>query len=202
MLTAIIQARLNSKRLPRKVLLPFNGHTILDEVYHQARNSVVDKAVLAVPESGFSLFHYPTFLWQGDEDDLISRHYKAAVEYHADPIVRITSDCPLILPEVIDLVIREHFLYDCDYTYNRCDDSENGWPDGLDVEVFSFKHLQRAYILAKEREHMTWLRENGTTRIVKPDKDYGPCTSINTQEDYELALEYLRGRQNGGTSIR
>jgi spore coat polysaccharide biosynthesis protein SpsF (cytidylyltransferase family) len=108
----------------------------------------------------------------------------------------------LILPEVIDLVIKEHFLFDCEYTYNRCDDSPNGWPDGLDVEVFSFKALQRAYILAEEREHMTWIRDNSTVHIVKPDKDYGPCTSINTQEDYEKALEILGGRQNGDTSGR
>lgn len=143
--------------------------------------------------------------WNSDiikEEDLISRHYESALKHHADPIVRITSDCPLILPEVIDLVIKEYFRHDCDYCFNHCDDSENGWPDGLDVEVFSFNLLQRAYVLAEEREHMTWLKDNSFFEacVVKPDKEYGPCTSINTEADYQKALQILGGRQNGGTS--
>lgn len=183
-------------------MLPFGRGKVLDEVLFVVNNSIVDNIVLTTPDQELRAFCFNTVIWNGNENDLIGRYYKAAVKYHADPIVRITADCPLILPEVIDLVIKEHFKYDCDYTFNRCDDSPNDWPDGLDVEVFSFKLLQRAYVLAKEREHMTWLRENGTVHQVKPDRDYGPCTSINTQEDYEKALQILGGRRNGSTHKR
>ena len=92
------------------------------------------------------------------------------------------------------MVIKEHFLFGCEYTYNRCDDEPNGWPDGLDVEVFTFKALQRAYVLAKEREHFTWLRDNLEYYQVPCEKDYGECTSINTKEDYIRALEILANR--------
>lgn len=182
---------------------------MLAETIRQVKKSKVDYTVLAVPKRDailYSITQTERCGWYAydddDENNLISRYYNAACAYGADPIVRITSDCPLILPEVINLVVREHFIYGCKYTYNRCDDSENNWPDGLDVEVFTFNLLQKAYVLAEEREHMTWLRNHGPVHIVKPDRDYGPCTSINTQEDYERALEILRERQNGGTHNR
>lgn len=201
MIAAIIQARLNSTRLPRKVLLPFNGHTILEEVISQVKKSKVDNVVLATPDRKLAVFapsmgvkHY---LWEGDENDLISRYYHAANKFNADPIVRICADCPLILPEVINLVIREYFEHQwhTDYVYNRCDDSPGNWADGYDCEVFSYRALQRAYILADKREHFTWLKDNGTAYQVPPDKDYGECTSVNTKEDYEKALKILNNRK-------
>lgn len=199
MITAIVQARLNSTRLPRKVLLPFNGHTILDEVISQVKKSKVDNVVIATPDKEIRKIAWDsgtnTWLWRGDENDLISRFYQTANAYNADPIVRITADCPLILPEVIGLVIREYFRQrDCEYAYNRCDSSPDNWSDGLDCEIFSYKALQRAYILAEEREHFIWLKNNSTAYQVEPDKDYGECTSVNTKEDYEKALQILKKR--------
>lgn len=188
-------------RLPRKILLPFNGHTVLEEVVDRVRQSKVDKVVIATPDPGIvacaKLIKVNWYLHNGDENDLISRYYKAANAWCADPIVRITADCPLILPEVINLVIREYFKHQwhTDYVFNRCDDKPGGWPDGLDVEVFSYRALQRAYILAEEREHFSWLKDNGTGYQVLPDKDYGECTSINTKQDYEKALKILEQRK-------
>jgi len=206
MITAIIQARLNSTRLPRKVLLPFPypPRTILDAVISQAKLSLVDEVILAIPGRDLDLLNNfcKTSIWGGDENDLVNRYYMAACENNADPIVRITADCPLILPEVIDYVIKEYFRSECDYVYNRCDDSPGNWPDGLDVEVFSFSALQAAYVLAEWREDMTWIRENRTSWQVRPDRDYGECTSINTKEDYEKALLILGGRQNGSSTKR
>jgi len=168
---------------------------------------MVDQIVLATPRiDGLTepiIFCDNWYQWGGDENDIISRYYYAACKYHADPIVRITSDCPLILPEVIDKVIRAHFKRRAFLTFNRCDNSEGGWPDGLDVEVVDFKALQTAYVLAPadRREDFQWIHGHFRCHQVPCDKDYGPCTSINTQADYEKALEILGRRQNGSTSI-
>lgn len=188
---------------------------MLEETIRQVAHSDIKKVIVATPDREIFATITPqtgiyedtrrpvhAFAWMGDENDLIGRYYVAACRYKAEPIVRITADCPLILPEVINLVVQEYFDNPCNYAYNRCDGSENGWLDGLDVEVFDFLLLECAYRMAKEREHMTWLRDNATVHIVKPDKDYGPCTSINTEADYQKALQILRGRQNGDTSIR
>jgi spore coat polysaccharide biosynthesis protein SpsF len=205
-ITAIIQARLNSTRLPKKVLLPFGERTVLDEVIYQVGKSIVDRVHVAVPEDDYELWKLVNSapgndksfcnLWHGiADDDLISRYYLTACEHHADPIVRITSDCPLILPEVIDLVIKAHFENAACYTFNRCDNAEGGWPDGLDVEVVDFAALQNAYVLADEREDFQWIRNRFENYQVPCDKDYGECTSINTKEDYIKALEILSNRQ-------
>jgi len=194
MIVAIIQARLNSTRLPKKVLLPFGGGTVLGEVFRNVDQSIVDRTVIASPDKELKTYSMDFWHEIGDDNDLISRYYHAACKFHADPIVRITSDCPLILPEVIDLVIKGYFLFGCEYTFNRCDDEPGGFDDGLDVEVVSFALLQKAYVLAEKREDFTWLREHGPVYRVKPDKDYGPCTSINTKEDYINALEILKNR--------
>jgi spore coat polysaccharide biosynthesis protein SpsF (cytidylyltransferase family) len=162
---------------------------------------MVDEVVVTTPDIDICAYWPKTEMWVGDENDIISRYYKAACKYHADPIVRITSDCPLILPEVIDLVIKAHFEHESCFTYNRCDGLEGGWPDGLDCEVVDFATLQNTYVLADQREDFQWIRNRFKSYQVPCEKDYGECTSINTQADYEKALEILRGRQNGGTSF-
>ena len=91
----------------------------------------------------------------GSEDDVLDRFYQLAKLIHPDHIVRITSDCPVIDPEIIDLIIENHLRSNSDYTSNTILDS---FPDGLDTEIFSFSALEKAWFEAKlssEREHVT-----------------------------------------------
>lgn len=92
-------------------------------------------------------------LFCGSPDDVLDRYYQAATLYHADPVIRITGDCPLIDPDVIDEVIANYQKKHVDYT---C--TPKTYPEGLDVEVLSYKALARAWKEAKkpsEREHVT-----------------------------------------------
>jgi glutamate-1-semialdehyde 2,1-aminomutase len=91
----------------------------------------------------------------GSEEDVLERYYLAAKEYGADVVVRITGDCPLIDPEVVDAVIRKFASSGADYASNA---EPATYPDGLDAEVFSAKALETAWSCASsafEREHVT-----------------------------------------------
>jgi spore coat polysaccharide biosynthesis protein SpsF (cytidylyltransferase family) len=190
MIAAIIQARLGSTRLPNKVAkyMP-NEKTMLECVVDAAEESCVDEVIIATPNPPIAMFmgllKKKCFL--GSEKDVLGRYYECAKTFKVDDIVRLTADCPLMRPGVIDLVVKEYFDSGADYCYNRCDDSGD-WPDGLDVEVFSFEALEKAHKTSEKREHVTDLFRCGDfkTHIVSP-VDFGECVSVDTIEDYNLA---------------
>jgi len=161
-IVAIIQARLTSTRLPNKVLLDLNGKPLLWHVVRRVKQAEnIDHVVLAVPDSS-SNDELASFvnkegwnLFRGSEDDVLSRYYQAATYIKADVIVRITSDCPLVDPKIIDETINRHLAERNDYTAVGI---EGGFPRGLDIEVLNFHCLKTAYEKAKEkfeREHVT-----------------------------------------------
>lgn len=148
-LVAIVQARMGSSRLPGKALTDIFGRTMLARVVRRARRSaLIDRLVVATTEKkaddaivsecnslGISCF-------RGSEDDVLDRYYQAAIAFSADSIVRITSDCPLIDPEIIDRVVQVFLNSGLDYSSNTI---ENTYPRGLDVEVFTFNALEKAW---------------------------------------------------------
>lgn len=159
---AIVQARVGSTRLPGKVLMKLGERTVLEHVclrLHSAKQ--VDEVVVAtstlveddrivqhVAEIGCKLF-------RGDERDVLDRFYRAAVANSADYIVRVTSDCPLADPDLIDAVVRRLREEDADYASNN---NPPSFPHGLDVEAFRFSALERAWREADDqydREHVT-----------------------------------------------
>jgi glutamate-1-semialdehyde 2,1-aminomutase len=120
----------------------------------------------------------------------LDRYYHAALQYNPDNVVRITGDCPLIDPEVIDNVVEIYKSSNVDYVSNVVPPT---YPDGLDVEVFSFTALKTAWRLAKtssEREHVTpFIRDSGRFEIknVFNEKDYSnERWTLDEQEDYEV----------------
>jgi len=160
---AIVQARLGSTRLPNKVMLPINKDVLMIEalLMRLKQSEEIDKIVVATSNSindeplvdyvnkiGFDVF-------QGDEDDVLYRYYKASLKYNPDTVVRITGDCPLVDAEIVDYVIKEYKKCNADYVSNVRPPT---YPDGLDVEVFSFNALKKAHKKAKsqkDREHVT-----------------------------------------------
>lgn len=166
---AIIQARMGSARFPRKVMRPITGVPMIGLLVERlSRALLVDQIILAtsadpsndplakyIQEQG-----YPVF--RGDEEDVLDRYFQAAKEVDADLIVRITGDCPLIDPEIVDTVIQACEGEQVDYA---CNVMPPTFPNGLDVEVFRFSALEQAWREAvdpHEREHVTpYLRESG-----------------------------------------
>ena len=170
---AIIQARMGSTRLPGKVLLELVGEPMLVRVVNRTRRATrLDEIVIATTTEardeaivGLCTSHGWAY-FRGSEGDVLDRYYQAAEEYGADIVVRITSDCPLIEPEIIDLVVRE-FLEEEELDYVSNTLPPRTFPRGLDVEVMSFETLERAW---REDNDPAW-REHVTPYIYRhPDK--------------------------------
>ncbi len=161
-IVAIIQARMNASRLPGKVLKDLAGKTVLSHVIERVKaaqsvNEVIvattvnkeDDPVERLCESLKIKF------FRGSQDDVLDRFYNTAKMFQADCVLRITADCPLIDPLVIDKVVGVHLANNADYTANTLKET---YPDGEDVEIFSFIALEKAWNEAKlssEREHVT-----------------------------------------------
>lgn len=159
---AIVQARLGSSRLPGKTLAIIEGQPLLAWILTRVQASkTIDELILATttePEDNVLLQFAQSFgirAYAGSRDDVLDRFYQAAKFAHADFIVRITADDPFKDPDIIDLVVSRLHAADADYASNAMTPS---YPEGLDVEVFSFESLKRAWhdaLLASEREHVT-----------------------------------------------
>lgn len=166
---AIVQARMGSTRLPGKVMLDLGGRPMIDLLLGRlARAELVDEIVAAttMDRSDDVLADHVRGLghavYRGSASDVLDRYYQAAKAASADVVIRVTGDCPLIDPSVIDEVVRTFTESNADYASNV---SPPTFPDGLDTEVFSFAALERATREATtsfQREHVTpYLREPG-----------------------------------------
>ena len=159
---AIIQARMGSTRLPGKVLLGVGTESVLGRVVQRLRRAaLIDGVVVATTDrpSDAAIIRECNGLQvaclRGSENDILDRYRQAAKWFGAEVIVRITSDCPLIDPELVDATIQAFFSQPCDYASNAL---ERTYPRGLDTEVFTIAALERAWREARkpyEREHVT-----------------------------------------------
>lgn len=158
----IIQARLGSTRLPNKVLLKIADKTILEYVIERVKKAGnIEEIIVAttVREEDLQIVNLTNELkinaYRGSENDVLDRFYQTAKKFNAKHIVRITADCPLIDPKIIDDVVNYYFESGTDYCSNVL---ERTFPDGEDIEVFSFGALEYTWMnanLASEREHVT-----------------------------------------------
>lgn len=208
MIVAIIQARLGSTRLPGKILMKINNKTILNYVIDQVKNSKkIDKIIVATTSkkqddeiAKLSLV-YGVDIFRGNENDVLDRYYQCAKKFHADTIVRITSDCPLIDPTLIDNCILEFEKNDFEYVSNVNKKINgnwvyhlNGFPLGFAVEVLNFHSLEYAWKCAKkpsEREHVTQYIPNNPELfkigVIENSHDYSDIhLSLDHPEDFEL----------------
>ena len=178
-IVAIIQARMASTRLPGKVLADIVGYPMLWHVVNRVRLArSIDHVIVATSresaDNSVAQFcrdqHIKCF--RGNESDVLDRFYQAAKSCGADIIVRITADCPLIDPHVIDRVVDTFCASEADYVTNTL---RYSYPDGLDTEVCSFAALETAWQearLSSEREHVTsYLRNSGHFRVANVESD-------------------------------
>ncbi len=208
---AIIQARMGSSRLPGKSLAEIEGRPMLWHVIHRVKRArLVDRVAVATStapaddaiERMCREIGVPCH--RGSEHNVLDRYYHAARAEKAAQVVRITADCPLIDPEVIDRVVRRFEHGDLDYASNAM---VRTYPDGLDTEIFSFSALERAWheaVKDSEREHVTpYLRsEKFRTANVENTLDFSQGHyrwTVDEREDLEFVravYRAFRGQEN------
>lgn len=163
-IVAVIQARTASSRLPHKVLRPLGGEPLLARMLQRVRLAQQPDAIVVATTTDesddpvvalCSKLDIPCF--RGHPTDCLDRHYRVGVAYAADAVVKIPSDCPLIDPSVVDLVISAYRQTQARYDYFS-NLHPPSWPDGNDVEVMAQSALATAAAQASdpfEREHTT-----------------------------------------------
>ncbi|MGF1641973.1 MAG: cytidylyltransferase domain-containing protein [Rhodospirillales bacterium] len=194
----VVQARIGSHRLPGKVLLPLRGRTVLAHVIERCL-AIEGAAVVccAVPEGSADdpvaeeAARCGARVFRGSETDVLDRYYRAARAFDMDPVMRVTSDCPLIDPAVCADVLRLRAATGADYA---CNNSPPTWPHGLDCEVVTFHWLERSAreaTRAWEREHVTpYVRRHPDARRVNlPMPGSGAAThrwTLDNERDYRF----------------
>ena len=200
-IVAITQARIGSIRLPGKVLKKIGDETLLDIHLNRVLGAkCIDELVLATTyhekddsiakigkQRGISTY-------RGSEEDVLDRYYQAAKSTGADIIIRITSDCPLIDPLVIDKILMEHLKHKKDFTSNII---ARSYPDGMDVEIFNMNVLERAWkesTTKSDREHVThyiWKNSDLQKKNLFTAHNVAAENNIN-HSDIRMTLDYLQ----------
>jgi len=196
----IIQARLGSTRLPRKVLLNLDkSNSTLYYVINQLKScKKIDKIVVATTDLKEDnlieefVKNLAVDCFRGNEKDVLDRYYSCAKEFGFDYIVRITADCPLIDPEIVDKIIESFDSDKEDYISNTL---KNTFPKGLDTEVFTFEALERAWReseLPSDREHVTYFIRNNSSFKIKNFKNDNDLSKFRWTLDEKEDLEFIR----------
>lgn len=198
---------MTSTRLPGKVLKRVLEKTLLEILLERLRSSeqadqiivatttnVIDNSIVTLCRE----MKIPFF--RGSEDDVLSRYYFAAKEFESDPVIRITSDCPIIDPKVVDQVIAYYKINYPKYDYvANC--LRRTYPRGMDTEIFSFHALENAFLEATaqpDREHVTPYIKRNTRQFrhanIRYHKDYSAHRwTVDTIEDFELIKLIVEG---------
>lgn len=206
--TAIIQARMTSTRLPGKVLKTVQGKTLLEYLLERvSRAKSIDRIVVATTTNSTddpiaTLCRERQILcFRGSEDNVLSRYHFAAQKFGGETLVRLTSDCPLMDPHVVDEVVQYYQNHDYDFVTNSPDDNHpRTIPRGMDVEVFSKDLLRQAFEESKtttEREHVTpFFRVRPDRFRVKYHEHANPGKdlrlTVDTPEDFELIQKIIQ----------
>lgn len=171
-ITVIIEARTGSSRLPNKVIAKIEDKPMIFYVINRVKKvKSVEQIVLATTqekndqvlleiakENGIIGF-------AGDSVDILNRDYECALKVNADPIIRITGDCPLLDPNIVEEMLQFFLKNNYDYISNRIIPT---YPDGLDTEIYTLETLQKTALNAKWSSE----RELVTTYITKNPKNF------------------------------
>jgi len=194
---------MGSSRLPSKVLMKSDdGRPLLYYVINQLRYCTKVKNLVIATTTNQEDDEIEKFandnsvnIFRGKEKDVLDRYFQCAKKYSFSTIVRITADCPLIDPQIVDKVIEKFFSGNYDFATNTL---TRTFPIGTDVEVFSFSALNRAWEntqLPSEREHVTpYLRKEENFKIINIENDKNISNlrlTVDRIEDFELIKQIL-----------
>ena len=199
-IAAIVQARMGSSRLPGKVMKSIQDMPMIEILIKRlSKSKLVHQIIVATSkndENTLLVNHLESMNIEceiGSEEDVLSRYYNAAKRNQVDVIVRITGDCPLVDANLVDRCIKEFIDKDVSYISNV---SPCTFPDGLDVEVFSFESLEDAYLnntLSTEKEHVTPYiinSDNYKKSNIKHSKDLSQSRwTVDEMLDFEVIKE-------------
>lgn len=195
---------MGSTRLPNKVLKDLCGRPVLWHVVERLKyckhvSDIVIATTILPEDDAIQKFCEENNIKfsRGSSDNVLSRYYEAAKEFNAETIIRITSDCPVIDPVLLDEMITEFNKENVDYMSNSL---ERTFPRGLDAEIFSFASLEKSYkeaSLQYELEHVTpYIYRHPELFSLKNfahDKDYSfHRWTLDTEEDFELISEIYK----------
>ncbi len=198
-ITAIVQARMGSTRLPNKVLLPLKGKPILWHIINRLKRCKnIDKIVIATSNNPLDdkieefAIKENVLYFRGSEEDLLSRMYQACIKHNIKTFVRVTGDCPFVDPQLIDEMVE--FYYQ---NKDQCDLLSNvhpaTFPDGLDLEIIPLNALEEIYFEVKDKFYRecftTYLFTKSKYKIMnyKNNSDQSKMRwTLDTPEDYEF----------------
>jgi spore coat polysaccharide biosynthesis protein SpsF len=205
-MSAIVQARMGSTRFPGKIMKKIEGKPVLWHVYDRLRHSkkldsiIIATTILKEDDSVEDFCKENNILFsRGSVEDVLSRYFFTAQKFSCENIVRITSDCPVIDPEIIDSMIEQFFAenkekINIDYLSNSL---ERTFPRGLEAEIFPFKTLEKTFNEATEsyeKEHVTpYIYQHPELFKLKnysSSKNYSNLRwTLDTNEDFQLMKE-------------
>ena len=196
----MIQARTGSNRLHGKVLELIENKPMIWHVINRVKRISNVKQIILITtkkEEDKKLQNIAKELdilnFQGDENDVLNRHYQCALEFKAGPIIRITGDCPLVDPSLVDSILEFFLAHEYDYVSNTINPT---FPDGLDTEIFSFKTLEKCAKnadLPSEREHVTSYIINHPNEFkIFNYENQTNLSSLRWTVDKELDLDFVR----------
>jgi len=199
-ISIFIQARINSRRLPKKVLSKIENKPMIWHVINRMKlvkgaeqiilvttSKKEDEILLEIAKKN------KIFSFKGKINDVLGRFYDSALKYNADPIIRITGDNPLVDPKIVDKFLKFYLENDFDYVSNT---EIPTYPDGLAVEIFSFETLEKAYFSAKlksEREHVTpYIKKNKSKFSTFNFSQKKNLSHLRWTVDHKLDLKFVR----------
>ena len=199
---AILQARMSSSRLPGKVLAEVRGRPMIAQQIDRLRRAeTLDRLVVATSTDASDdplaalCEDMGIDVHRGSLTDVLDRYYQAAKRWRADTVVRLTGDCPLVDPAVIDALVT--FYHDGGYDY-ASNAVTRTFPKGLDAEVFSFAALEAAWteaVLPSHREHVTrffYLNEDKSRFRMGFMTQECDLSALRWTVDYPEDLEFVR----------
>lgn len=210
MINIIVQARMGSTRLPGKIMMKVKDKPLLSYLVKQISHSIkYDNLIIATTnlESDEEIVNFCNLnnieIFRGSENDVLDRYYKCAKKYDSDIIVRITSDCPLIDPTLIDECISEFQKNHFDYFSNinkkineKWIYDLSGYPLGFGVEVFTFNTLKTTWENAKnnfDREHVTqFILDNPRLFHIGNMENAYDYSNLRLAVDYQVDFDLIK----------